>query len=311
MAQVRVEPEQYRAPGEYRIVSVVIPTHNRPRLLEAALESVLAQDVPLEVIVVDDASMPPAAELPITDDPRVTVIRLDQSVGPTKARNRGIELATGDFIAFLDDDDVWLQGKLRRCLEVFDATTGVGVVAHRTVFDHRETGLAATTDIQIINDPLLRFGVAQTPHLDGLVVVAQLAKQIGFDETFDAAQDIDFVIELARASSFAMVDDALAVRGPETGSAVGMDRRIAARLRLREKHHDVLFRDPASRAFYYLRLGHLYRRAGHRGEALRCLGHALLDQPRNAQAWRAVAFTILPVRVTTFLSLERRAKARR
>ena len=247
----------------------------------------------------------------MTDDPRVTVVRLEQSVGPTEARNRGIAVATGDFIAFLDDDDVWLQGKLRRCLEVFDAATGVGVVAHRTVFDHREADLATTTDIQIVTQPLMRFGVTQTPHLDGLVVEATLAKKVGFDETFDAAQDIDFVIELARLSSFAMVDDALAVRGPETGSAVGMDRRIAARHRLREKHADVLYRDAASRAFYYLRLGHLYRRAGRRNEAVRSFGHALLHEPRNSLAWRAVALTLLPVRITTFLSLERRAKARR
>ncbi|MET0830905.1 MAG: glycosyltransferase, partial [Acidimicrobiia bacterium] len=60
-------------PVARRYVSVVIPTHNRPGLLCDAVASVLAQDVPVEVIVVDDASTPAVAGLPALDDPRVKV----------------------------------------------------------------------------------------------------------------------------------------------------------------------------------------------------------------------------------------------
>jgi glycosyltransferase involved in cell wall biosynthesis len=294
-----------------RYVSVVIPTHNRPGLLAAAVASVLAQDVPVEVIVVDDASTPPAAGLPALDDPRVKVVRNEVAIGPTKARNQGVELASGAFVAFLDDDDTWLPGKLSRCLEILDAAEGVDVVAHRTVFDARQAN-GTTSDFSVVTDPLTRFGLQQTPHLDGIVVDARLAKEVGFDESLDAAQDVDFVIGLARRSPFAMVDDALALRGDDgEPSAIGLDRRIVARARLRAKHPDVLYRDGPSRSFYHVRLGHLYRRAGDRGRAIRNFLEAIRYDPAQGQAWRGVFLTMLPASAVLRLSIERRTRAAR
>ncbi len=189
------------------------PPTTGPRLLGDAVASVLTQDVPVEVIVVDDASIPAVAGLPAVRRPPG---QGDQeravAIGPTRARNLGVELASGAFVAFLDDDDTWLPGKLSRCLEILDAADGVGVVAHRTVFDARQAN-GTRSDIRVVTDPLTRFGLQQTPHLDGVVVDARLAKEVGFDESLDAAQDVDFIIELARKSPFAMVDDALALRG--------------------------------------------------------------------------------------------------
>ena len=295
-------------PVARRYVSVVIPTHNRPGLLCDAVASVLAQDVPVEVIVVDDASTPAVAGLPALDDPRVKVVRNELAIGPTKARNVGVELASGAFVAFLDDDDTWLPGKLSRCLEVLDAE-GVDVVAHRTVFDARQAN-GTRSDIHVVTDPLTRFGVQQTPHLDGVVVDARLAKEVGFDESLDAAQDVDFIIELARKSPFAMVDDALALRGNDgEPSAIGLDRRIVARARLRAKHPDVLYRDGPSRSFYHVRLGHLYRRAGDRGRAMRNFLDAIRYDPAQGQAWRGVFLTLLPASAVAWLSVERRARA--
>lgn len=293
-----------------RYVSVVIPTHNRPQLLTTAVASVLAQDIPVEVIVVDDASQPSVADLPIMAHPRITLIRNEATQGPTRARNQGLEAATGAFVAFLDDDDEWLPGKLRRCIDVLGTVAGVDVVTHRTMYDR--DGVSEMSDITVLTDPLASFGVQQTPHLDGLVVEAALAKAVRFDESFDAAQDIDFVIELARRSPFAMVEDTLAVRGPQSGgSAIGLERRISARVLLRHKHGDVLYHDGASRAFFHVRLGHLYRRSGRRGQAIRSFATALRHQPAAATAWRGMALTMLPVGVVHQVSVERRRRAQR
>ena len=99
-------------------VSVVIPTHNRRDFLETAIRSVLWQrDVEFEAIVVDDGSTDGSAQmLAGIRDPRVRVLRNETADGVSAARNRGIDEARGEWVAFLDDDDVWAPDKLARQL---------------------------------------------------------------------------------------------------------------------------------------------------------------------------------------------------
>jgi len=124
-------------------VSVVVPASNAARFLVECLTSIVEQDpAPFEVIVVDDASTDETAEiarsfgppvrvvvaaaptaLPITTQPAVPegALAASANVGPAAARNVGIAASSGDFIAFLDADDLWLPGKLRRQLDLFEA----------------------------------------------------------------------------------------------------------------------------------------------------------------------------------------------
>ena len=99
-------------------VSVIVPTRNRRTLLAMTLRSVLRQrDVGFEVIVVDEGSTDDTAEfLAALDDPRVRVIRHDDALGLSAARNRGAAEARGDWLAFIDDDDLWAPDKLARQL---------------------------------------------------------------------------------------------------------------------------------------------------------------------------------------------------
>jgi glycosyltransferase involved in cell wall biosynthesis len=95
-------------------VAVVIPTRDRPDLIERALRSVLAQRLPpVEVWVVDDASVEPLSLPPeLTSSVPVHVVRLDSPRGAGAARNEGVARSTAPFLAFLDDDDEWLPDKL-------------------------------------------------------------------------------------------------------------------------------------------------------------------------------------------------------
>ena len=103
------------------LLSVVIPTWNRARLVRDAIRSVLGQrEGEVEAIVVDDASTDSTAELLEREfGDRICLLRLEQRRGPGGARNAGARLARGEFVAFLDSDDVWLPGKLDAELEVF------------------------------------------------------------------------------------------------------------------------------------------------------------------------------------------------
>lgn len=104
-------------------VSVVMPTRDRWPMLEQALESVLGQEgVEVEAIVVDEGSSDGTAErLSQRGDERITVVRNESPHGPAVARNAAIERARGDWVAFLDDDDLWAPGKLRTQLERAEA----------------------------------------------------------------------------------------------------------------------------------------------------------------------------------------------
>ena len=101
------------------VVSVIIPTYNRGWAIRDAVDSVLDQDFSnYELIVIDDGSTDNT--IPILDTYRDRIVVLYQeNKGVSAARNRGIAAASGQFIAFLDSDDIWLQKKLARQIDFF------------------------------------------------------------------------------------------------------------------------------------------------------------------------------------------------
>lgn len=100
------------------MISVIIPVYNRPDMVARSVAAAQAQKgiatEDLEIIVVDDGSVP-ALSL-IDTDTRLKIIRLERNAGAAAARNAGIRTARGEYIAFLDSDDVWLAEKLERQL---------------------------------------------------------------------------------------------------------------------------------------------------------------------------------------------------
>ena len=98
------------------LVSVIIPTLNRPKLLLRAIDGVLRQThQEIEVIVVvDRPDQDTVSAVQSVDDPRLQLIVNPYSLTAAGARNAGVDHATGEWIAFLDDDDEWLPNKLER-----------------------------------------------------------------------------------------------------------------------------------------------------------------------------------------------------
>jgi glycosyltransferase involved in cell wall biosynthesis len=102
------------------LVSIVIPTKNRIKSLETALQSVLMQEMDdHEVIVVNDGGHSVDESISLWKSKlRLKLIELEESGGPARARNIGVENAAGEFVAFLDDDDIYLPSHLKTAVEV-------------------------------------------------------------------------------------------------------------------------------------------------------------------------------------------------
>lgn len=105
---------------EKTLISVIMPAYNCTAYIGSAIESALRQDVPLELIVVNDCSTDNLDEfmLRYKNDPRIRYVKNEQNMGVAQTRNRGVALAKGEYIAFLDADDVWAKDKLKRQLKL-------------------------------------------------------------------------------------------------------------------------------------------------------------------------------------------------
>jgi glycosyltransferase involved in cell wall biosynthesis len=212
-------------------VSVVIPTHNFGRYIEESVASVLAQDVAgLEVIVVDDGSSDDTAErLARIRDPRLRTIRLEH-VGVGAARNHGLSVARGRYLAFLDADDRWRPSKLRRQLLLLDNEPTVGFVFTNFVrFDeqgfHGETQFdlvpvlssaptrpSAEGDGHVIVDDTF-CTLAPLPQLpcwtQTLVVRADLVRGVQFPADMKLSQDLYYVLCVYDVANGAYIDEPL------------------------------------------------------------------------------------------------------
>ena len=108
-------------------VSVIMPAHNAEKTIGQAIESVLLQTVPLELLIINDSSSDGTAGAvrPYLSDPRVRYYENPSNLGAAGSRNRGVSLAAGEFVAFLDSDDWWAPGKLTKQLAKIEETGAV------------------------------------------------------------------------------------------------------------------------------------------------------------------------------------------
>ena len=197
-------------------VSVIIPHYNSVDLLWLAIESISSQTVvPQEIIVVDDASGL-HFELPgrCGDNIVLRLIRESENHGAAWCRNRGIEEATGDLIAFLDADDRWLPNKLERCIAAFgpkpDGSEAKVLFSNVVLTDagRRILGNRAPYDGQSVLDfILLEGGYIQT---SSIMMWRHQYPLISFDGSLRRHQDWDFAIRAEMAGCvFVYLHDAL------------------------------------------------------------------------------------------------------
>ena len=175
-------------------VSVIIPVYNGERYLRAALESVFGQDhKPYEVIVVDDGSTDRTAEI-IRDFEDVLYVR-QSNQGVAVARNKGLDIARGEFIAFLDQDDVWTPNKLAVQVQYFlDHPEIQYTLTHQQFFLEPGAHIPTWFRKELLSEPHPGF-VPST-----LVARRGVFEKIGrFETTYSHASDSDWFFRASQA----------------------------------------------------------------------------------------------------------------
>ncbi len=207
------DPARTAPPGDSGpSISVVIPCYNAAHFLRATIESILQQTRPAtEVIVVDDGSTDDSARIAASFGPPVRVIR-QENQGESAARNRGIEAATGDWVAFLDADDLWLPTKLARQAEVIRSAPAdvVCVTCQFVLFgegmEDRRCELPPRYDS---DHPLREMLLGYTVHVSAAAVHREAARRTPFPEEIRHAEDAIFFVLLRSQGRFLEVPEVL------------------------------------------------------------------------------------------------------
>ena len=195
------------------MISVILPTYNREAVLLRSIQSVLEQTVSdLELIVADDGSTDGTEALMRTiDDPRLRYLRSDQNQGACAARNRGIDAAKGEWIAFMDSDDTWTPNKLKRMLEIAEQS-GADVCFHR-LRRHYPNGRAdalfpeLSENRFVTHEELLCYAMISTQTI---IARRAVCEAVRFDPKVRKKQDYDWAIRASRTFRFYYAADVLA-----------------------------------------------------------------------------------------------------
>ena len=246
------EPENRK---ETVIVSVIIPTFNRGYILAEAITSVLKQTYSnFEVIIVDDGSTDNTVDIARNfRDHRVRLIRHEKNRGVAAARNSGLEAAQGEFISFLDSDDLWQPEKLALETTLLDAHPEMDAVftdVSKIDGEHSVPSMARTCPIfrQFLTNTNSTCGVAVPRRTMYLCMLQEMPVKIQattfrqkllggnwrFQETWQSGEDWELLLRFARTHVFGFVDRPLVIQRVMSDSTLGRHEKADA-LMLRDQ----------------------------------------------------------------------------
>jgi glycosyltransferase involved in cell wall biosynthesis len=282
------------------LVSVVMATYNRERYLGLAVRSVIAQTfTDWELIVIDDGSVDgtPALMEPLLADPRIRYER-QENKGQASARNRGLKAARGEFVCFMDSDNLWLADKLRRQVELMKSHPDVDVLYGENDIIDEEGRVQPSTPMrrysghiteQLLIDNFVTFNTA-------MVRRHRLLECGGLDERIRRADDYDLWLRLSVRCKFLHVPEVWAQyrvmadqissnkEGRFASNAAIIEQFMAANPQLVSP---AMVRGTWCR--FYTRRGRWRASVGRRREALQDYLQALRFGPFSRHPWRALA----------------------
>jgi Glycosyl transferase family 2 len=222
-------------------VTILLPVFNGARYIRAAIDSVLAQTYrDYELLVIDDGSGDDSADIALSyGDPRLRVERNGSNLGLVETLNRGLDLASGEFVARLDADDVCLPERLAVQTAYLDAHVEVGICGSWYML--LGTKFAWTVRLPTRPDDVEAWLFAHSPISHPTVMVRRSvfdSKHLRYDRTYAHAEDYDLWVRAASATRLANVARPLLRYRVHTGQVTSrywtIQREATDRIRLRQ-----------------------------------------------------------------------------
>ncbi len=287
------------------LLSIVIATYNMADFLPLAVQSALAQTYkPIEVLIVDDGSTDNTADVvqPFLPDPRVNYWK-QENAGQANAKNRGIRESTGQYIAFLDADDIWMPDKLEAQMHLFARLSAVGVVySGFSYIDEAGRELPNVPGKMYrgrVSGPLL---ISNFIGFSSSVVRRECFERLGaFNENLGMGIDYDLWLRFSTRYEFDYVDRPLLYYREWTGQmSRNWNTRYLKGIEIM-KRFLLDFPDTVDKRTVDEAWAHTYAGFGRcvrgskigRSKALRLYLRALRHKPSYVPAWRGIVATIL------------------
>jgi glycosyltransferase involved in cell wall biosynthesis len=281
-------------------VTVVVATRDRPELLRRTLRSILEQDYPGQVsvtVVFDRAPLDDLADISVGSRRSLTTVSNIRTPGLAGARNTGITAADGELVAFCDDDDEWLPGKLAAQVALLTATPEASLIATGIeIVPADDSAVVRLPPAQATFDDFLRSRITEIHPSSFLFRRADLLGEIGLvDESLPASygEDYDLILRAARIGSVVSVTEPLVrVHWNRVSFFSERWRGIADGLSyLLAKHPEFSDSAPGS-ARIEGQIAFAFAALGDRAAARHWARSALLHDRGQLRAWAALAVSL-------------------
>ena len=279
-------------------VTAVVPTHRRPELMRAAVQSIVDQDYPgtIEIIVVFDACEPELPDVVLGPNHTLRAVVNTRVRGLAGARNSGILEASHDFVAFLDDDDMWLPRKLTAQMPLFERGPEVRLVGTAMqVDDGRQIHERLVPSNVVTHDELVRSRVAGLHSSSFVFRRSAIIEEIGLiDEQLPGAygEDYDVLLRSASLAPIALVNEPLVtVRWSGQSYFFGRWAEYATALTYLLAKHEDIARVPKARARIESQIAFALAASGGGKRSRQVARQALRHDLRQIRAWLALAIS--------------------
>jgi len=274
-------------------VTAIITTFNRSSFVKEAIGSVLSQSFrDFELLVLDNSSTDDTRSVVESfKDKRLNYIR-HEPLNISQARNLGVRQAKGKYIAFLDDDDLWLPDKLEKQLEVFEEGDDALALVYGGLLWVDSNGIEVGVHKPVLRGRVLTELLLQKDAFTGSASNAMLRKSAveslgGYDEDVPTGEDLDLYLRLAEKYLTDFTDESVVKVRTHSGPRLGDKLRDAAELELKmmNRYGYVFEQDRKLRSFYLQKIGGKLVRVGDACAGRKYIISAIKTNPLNLIAY--------------------------